>query len=96
VFYVAPSRVRSWRGLFETIKTKINKMDTYQVTIGYRAVIQISVDADNETEAKEIALAEMELVNNRIARKQCVELCDSTYGADGAVNMTKTWDMVQN
>lgn len=71
-------------------------MANYQVTVGYKAIISIDINAENEADAKEIALHEIGIINDRISKRKGVELQDSTYGADGIVNMDKTWNMVNS
>lgn len=67
----------------------------YQVTIGYKAVIQINTYADNEIEAKEIALEAFKKRKDKIVNS-FTEISDDYFKVDGCVDMDATWNMVQN
>lgn len=66
------------------------KKTEFQVTVGYKAVVCFTVKAENEDEAKKIALDIVK--NDGIYTKS--ELQDETYSADGILNLDKTWNMV--
>jgi len=63
----------------------------YQVTIGYKAIISVDVKAENEKEAKEIALKTMRKRADIMGRVG-VDLQDDNYSADGVLNLDKTWN----
>lgn len=67
----------------------------FQVTIGYRAVINVDVKAATEEEAKKKAL---QLFNEKERGKwfsrQDINLQDDTYGTQGVLNMDETWGML--
>lgn len=71
-------------------------MPSYQVTIGYKAVISIMVDSDSEQEAKDFAVKEMGRRRDLMFRKNGIELQDDSFAAHGVLNMDETWDMVQS
>lgn len=68
-------------------------MANYQITFGYRAVITIDVKALSESEAKQVALLEMDKFKDR-AYKGKVLLQDDTYKVDGILNMDETWNIL--
>lgn len=70
-------------------------MTNYQITIGYKAVIFVSVKAKDEKEAKEKAMALLGKQKDKMY-KNGIELQDDNYKADGIINMDETWNMVQN
>lgn len=65
------------------------KKTEYQVTVGYKAVVCFTVYAETPEEANKIAL-------QKVKEKGIYEgdLQDETYGADGILNVDKTWNMV--
>lgn len=67
-------------------------MKNYQITIGYRAVIQIDVKAETEAEAKKKALDKFAKQRDKIGCKD-VHLADDNYKADGIVDQDATWLM---
>ena len=68
------------------------KKTDYSVTIGYKAVITISVTAENEEEAKRMALEEMESVRSKFSKNKYLSLETDSFGAYGITNMDKTWN----
>lgn len=64
----------------------------YQITIGYKAVITVDVKADNEEEAKEIALSKFHKQKNKIFSSS-VHIQDDNYNAYGILDMDATWNM---
>lgn len=68
----------------------------YQVTIGYKAVICVTVKADSESDAREIAVATMANQRDKMFKKQGFELQDDSFDAHGVLNMDETWNMVQS
>lgn len=70
-------------------------MTNYQITIGYKAVINVDVKADTEEEAKKKAL---NLFTNKERKKwfnrQDITMQDDTYGVNGILNMDETWNML--
>lgn len=69
------------------------KKKNYQITIGYRAVVQVDVKADSEEEAKKKAIDYFEGYRH-FGNK--AHIADDNYAAHGAVDYTETWDMVQS
>lgn len=65
----------------------------YQITIGYKAVVCINIKANDEKEAKEIAIEQFRIAKDRIY-KNGVELQDDNYKADGILNMDETWNIL--
>lgn len=70
-------------------------MTNYQVTIGYKAVVCVDVKADNEKEAKEIAIKMFSKEKNKAFKTQKVALQDDNYNADGCLDMDATWHMYE-
>ncbi len=70
------------------MKNKTN----YQITIGYKAVICVSVKAENEIEAKQKAI-------DQFKNKFChggasnINIEDDHYKVDGILDMDATWNM---
>ncbi len=71
-------------------------MTEYQVTIGYKAVINISVKAESEDDARDMATAIMSDQRDKMFKKRGVELQDDSFAAYGVLNMDETWNMVQS
>ena len=70
-------------------------MTNYQVTIGYRAIIQIDVKAETEEEAKKTAVNLFtERERSKWFQRKDITLNDDNYGADGVMNLDNTWNMV--
>lgn len=67
------------------------KKTEYQVTVGYKAIVSFFIKAESEEEAKKMALEKVREVGIYEG-----ELQDETYGADGVLNMDKTWNMLNN
>lgn len=67
-----------------------SKKTEFSVTIGYKAVIIISVKAETAEAAKLKALYIVK--EHGIYTKSAI--LDEAYGADGIVNMDKTWKML--
>lgn len=63
----------------------------YQVTIGYKAIITIDVKAENEEQAKKMALEKMRHASDRMITNT-VTLGDDNYKVDGILNMDETWN----
>ena len=66
----------------------MSKKTNYQVTIGYKAVLSVSVKAENEDEAKKAAIEEFEKYRH-FGNK--INLEDDSFGPYGICNMDKTW-----
>lgn len=67
------------------------KKTNYQVTIGYKAVLTMDVKAENEEDAKKLAIEEFKgylHFGNKIV------LQDDSYGPYGVVNLDKTWNQL--
>jgi hypothetical protein len=64
----------------------------YQITIGYKAVICVDVVAENEKDAKEIALADFKHAMEKAFKTRNVHLQDEYYKADGILDMDATWN----
>ena len=71
-------------------------MTEYQVTIGYKAVINIAVKAESEDDAKEIATAIMTDQRDKMFKKRGVDLQDDSFAAYGVLDMDETWNMLQS
>jgi len=69
-------------------------MTNYQVTIGYRAVISISVMADNEDEARIKAKEIFEKEKQKLVNSSKINIEDNRFEADGVLNMDETWKML--
>ncbi len=67
-------------------------MKNYEITIGYKAVISVSVKASDEKEAKEIAIKKFANKKGKI-NSGGVSIQDDHYKADGIVDMDATWKM---
>lgn len=65
------------------------KKINYQATIGYKAVITVSIKAENEEQAKKIALEEFE--KYRHYGKKC-DIQDDNFNVYGVLDMDKTWN----
>lgn len=65
----------------------------FQCTVGYKAVICVDVIAENEAEAKSMALKEISKMQDR-AYKGKVVLQDDNYKIDGILNMDETWNIL--
>lgn len=68
-------------------------MKNYEITIGYKAVITVSVRAGNETNAKKIGLAEFTKNGRGSFKGKKVQLQYDNYKVDGCVDMDATWNM---
>jgi hypothetical protein len=66
-------------------------MTNYQITIGYKAVVTVSVKAKNEKDAKEIGL-EYFKNNKSFGKKASIE--DDTFKVDGTLDMDATWNQL--
>lgn len=72
----------------------MNKIN-FQCTVGYKAVICIDVKAENEAEAKQLALKEMGKLQDRAYTGKVI-LQDDNYKIDGILNMDETWKLLNN
>lgn len=70
-------------------------MINYEVTIGYKAVITVSVKAENEGEAKQLALKKFETSKDKIVNK-AVFIQNDSYKAGGCLDMDATWNTINN
>lgn len=72
-------------------KTMKKKQDEFQVTIGYTAVITMSVRAKNREEAQQIAESQF-----KQDKFQCKNLLveGDTWSVEGITNITKTWGKI--
>ena len=66
----------------------------YQVSIGYRAVFQIDIKADNEEAAKKMAIEIMKERRELMLKKKGFDLADDNYDAHGCVDLDQTWNML--
>lgn len=71
------------------------KKTEYQITIGYKAVITVTVKAENESDAKQLALEEFKDKFQRPGSNK-INIEDDNFKVDGVLNMDETWNMVQN
>ena len=69
-------------------------MAEYQVTIGYKAVIVMTVQADSELDAREFAIDEFTKKKDKMYAGKGIELQDDNYKSDGVLNMDETWNML--
>lgn len=69
-------------------------MTNYQVTIGYKAVITISIKAESEIEAKKQAIDKMIKQRDKMFLDKSVDLQDDTIKANGVLNLDETWNML--
>ncbi|HJV19302.1 MAG TPA: hypothetical protein VJ499_04920 [Flavisolibacter sp.] len=69
-------------------------MTNYEVTIGYRAVISINVNAENEQESKQKAIEIFEKGRGRLSGSKGINIQDDRFDADGIVNMDETWNSI--
>lgn len=69
-------------------------MKNYEVTIGYRAVITVSVKAENEEEEKKNAIKTFEKARGRLSGSKGIGLQYDRFAADGIVNMDETWNSI--
>lgn len=73
---------------------KKRKKTNYRITIGYKAVISVEVQANSEDEAKLIALEEFKKRRDNKMYGKNIILEDDLFGVDGVVNQDKTWGML--
>ena len=66
-------------------------MTNYQVTFGYRAILTVSVKADNEKEAKELATEILREQTGKLNSKR-THLETADFKADGVLDMDATWN----
>ncbi len=69
-------------------------MKNYQITIGYKAIIQVEVKAKNEESAKEKAIVQMDKIQSKINSSKNTELVEDNFKADGVLDLDNTWNMV--
>ena len=67
----------------------MSKKINYQLTIGYKAVIQVNLKAENEEQAKKLALEEFE--KYRHYGNKC-DIQDDSFNVYGVLDMDKTWN----
>ena len=65
------------------------KKTNYQLTIGYKAVICVNIKAENEEQAKKLALEEFEKYRN--FGNKC-DIQDDLFNVYGVLDMDKTWN----
>lgn len=70
-------------------------MAKYQITIGYKAVIVVYATAENEADAKKLAIEKFAKKKDKMFSNG-IELQDDNYKADGVLNMSDTWDMIES
>lgn len=63
----------------------------FQITVGYRSVINIDVKAHTEAEAEKLALEIIKTEKGKMFRSGKMQLQDDRYAADGILNMDETW-----
>jgi 2-methylaconitate cis-trans-isomerase PrpF len=68
-------------------------MTEYQITIGYRAIVTITVKADDEDAAKNIALKIMEKQKKKMISAK-VNIENDNYKCDGILDMDGTWNSI--
>ena len=67
----------------------------FQVTIGYKAVINVDVKATTEEEAKKKALQVFkDKEHQKWFNRKDINLQDDTFGTQGVLNMDETWNML--
>jgi hypothetical protein len=66
----------------------------YQVTIGYKAVVCVSVISESEERAREQALAIFKADHEKWFKKRGVDLQDDNFSVAGVVNMDETWNIL--
>ena len=66
-----------------------SKLTNYQITIGYKAVVVIDLNAGNEDDAKKIGLETFETNRKRFCR---FDVQDDSYDVHGILNMDETWN----
>lgn len=64
------------------------KKTEFQITVGYKAVVNFIIKAENEDEAKKIILERIK--NDGIYLDS--EIQDENYAADGVLNMDRTYN----
>lgn len=64
----------------------------YSVTIGYKAVISLNVRAENEEDAKKIALEKFKKQKEKLTDTGPLSIEDDSFGAYGVLDMDKTWN----
>ena len=67
-------------------------MKNYEITIGYKAVISVSVKAADEKEAKDIAVKKFANKRGKL-NGGGIQIQDDNFKADGIVDMDATWNM---
>lgn len=72
------------------------KKKEYQITIGYKAVVCLTVFANDEIGAKETGLKHFIEQKNKMYNKSQLDLQDDSFKIDGILNMDETWNMVQS
>lgn len=65
----------------------------FEITIGYKSVINVSIKAENEEEAKEKAIRLFEKQRNKMFSKKEISLQYDAYDTYGVLNMDETWKM---
>lgn len=68
-------------------------MTNYQITIGYKAIISISIKANSEQEAKEKAINEFVKNRNKMLTNK-ITLEDDSFKVNGILDMDETWGML--
>jgi hypothetical protein len=66
----------------------------YQVTIGYKSIVCVDLKAENEEEAKKMAVKIFSDERHKMFSKRNVTLQDDSFRADGVLNMDETWNML--
>lgn len=65
----------------------------YQVTIGYTGVLTVTVKAENEMDAKKVALEIFKKQKEKVFNTRGkVILEDDNYAANGVLNLDETWN----
>ena len=67
------------------------KKSEFEVTIGYKSVVTVNVKAENEEQAKKMAIDLFNKDRNKWYATKNIQLQDDTFGAYGVTNMDKTW-----
>ncbi len=68
-------------------------MTNFKITVGYRAVINFDIKAENEADAKKIALEKLHPIRDKF-NTRFSSLQGDTYNAYGALDMDNTWNML--
>lgn len=68
----------------------------FEIIIGYKAVVSVYINAENEDEAKKQASEIFEKSKNKKFYNKYITLQDDNTVIAGAVNMDKAWNSLNN